>query len=178
MRRDPQDDVRVADTLFEAFRTGGYATSMRTLSDATGLKSASLYHRFSEGKPQMAVAAVRRAGALFVEAVIDSLEGDGAPEERLAKAAAGLRRFYADGTLGCILGVLALTAPSQIRREVEAAFTAFIEALARTYAEARVPHPAERAQDAVAAIHGALVLGQAGLGTSAFARALERLAKP
>ena len=48
-----QNDV--IQSLLEVFRKVGYdGASLQQLANATGLKKSSLYHRFPEGKKQMA----------------------------------------------------------------------------------------------------------------------------
>ena len=52
--RKIEDDV-LLDRLAETFKDVGYeGASLSVLSDATGLKKSSLYHRFPDGKAQMA----------------------------------------------------------------------------------------------------------------------------
>jgi len=51
------DDAVLQARLLAVFRENGYAGAyLSTLSAATGLQRASLYHRFPEGKPAMAAA--------------------------------------------------------------------------------------------------------------------------
>lgn len=168
---------RVGDALLGVFRTSGYAgASLKALATASGLKSASLYHRFPDGKGDMAIAAIHRAGEAFAELVIDPLTGDGPPSARLAASAAGVRRFYEDGALGCVLGVMALSdAPAPVLDVVRAMFDGWTTALAGVLADAGAPEPRADAEDRVAAIQGALVLARSGAGTEAFARATARL---
>ena len=168
----------VGDALVSAFRTGGFAgASLRDLGAASGLKSASLYHRFPNGKADMALAALGRAGELFEVAVMAPLAGAGDPEHRLAASAAGVARFYEEGALACLLAVLALSdAPEQVRAAVRAMFARWAGDLAAVLTEGGVVDACQEAEDRIAAIQGALILVRAGAERNVFARATARLA--
>ena len=100
MRPAKVADGAVADALVSAFRRGGYAgAAVSDLCEATGLKSASLYHRFPRGKADMALAALARVGEAFEKAVVAPLEAAGDPAARLAKSALGLRQSIAQDIL-------------------------------------------------------------------------------
>ncbi|WP_185965055.1 TetR/AcrR family transcriptional regulator [Glacieibacterium frigidum] len=169
----------VADALVGAFRRDGYAgASVRDLAAATGLRSASLYHRFP-AKSDMAIAAVQRAGEDFAAQVVVPLTNEDRPADRLAASAEGLRRFYAGGDLSCLLAVLALSdAPPAVEAEIAALLQAWRDALAATLSRFGMVDPVAEAEDRIAAIHGALVVRQGGLGARAFARAAARMAMP
>ncbi len=180
MRPAKVADEAVADALVEAFRRDGYAgAAVRDLCEATGLKSASLYHRFPRGKADMALAALDRAAEGFGRAVVAPLEAPGEPAARLRKSAAGLRRHYAGGRLACLLAVLAASeAPEPVRAAVAAALGRWRGALAAALAEAGAGAPGEEAEDRIAAVHGALVLARSTGSLSAFRRAASRMEEP
>ena len=180
MRPAKVADEAVADALVSAFRRDGYAgAAIRDLCEATGLRSASLYHRFPRGKTDMALAALARAAEGFGKAVVAPLGGAGDPAERLRKSAAGLRRHYAGGRLACLLAVLAASdAPEPVRKEIAAAFARWRDALAAALAEAGSDAPGEEAEDRIAAVHGALVLARGTGSTAAFRRAVSRMERP
>ena len=177
MRPAKVGDEAVADALVAAFRRDGYAgAAISDLCAATGLKSASLYHRFPRGKADMALAALARAAEGFEGAVLSPLEGKGDPAARLGKSAAGLRRFYAGGRLGCLLAVFAASeAPEPVRDAVAAALARWRRALGALLAEAGADTPEEEAEDRIAAVHGALVLARGTGSTAAFRRAVSRM---
>ncbi len=61
----------------EVFRRVGYdGASLEELAKATGLKKSSLYHRFPEGKRQMATEVLRFAGQWVKENITDVLKRD------------------------------------------------------------------------------------------------------
>lgn len=167
----------VAAGLVDGFRASGYAgASMRDLCAATGLRSASLYHRFGDGKQGMAAAALDHAGDAFAAQVVAPLTAPGDPSERLATSAAGVAGFYAGGELACLLAVLTLSdAPEAVRARIAAAFARWRDALAAVLGEAGAAEADALAQDRIAALQGALILARAGQGRDAFARAVARL---
>jgi TetR/AcrR family transcriptional repressor of lmrAB and yxaGH operons len=180
MRPAKVADAAVADALVAAFRRDGYAgAAIRDLCDATGLKSASLYHRFPHGKADMALAALGRTGEAFGKAVVAPLEGPGDPAARLRRSAAGLRRFYAGGRSACLLAVLgASEAPEPVRQAIGAALLRWRDTLTAALAEAGSEAPADEAEDRIAAVQGALVLARGTGSTAAFRRAADRMEGP
>ena len=178
MRPAKVGDEAVADALVAAFRRDGYAgAAISDLCAATGLKSASLYHRFPRGKADMALAALARAAEGFEEAVVVAARSARAIRRRgCGKSAAGLRRFYAGGRLGCLLAVFAASeAPEPVRDAVAAALARWRRALGALLAEAGAETPEEEAEDRIAAVHGALVLARGTGSTAAFRRAVSRM---
>ena len=170
----------VGDALVAAFRASGYAgASLRDLGQASGLRSASLYHRFPAGKVDMAQAALEHAGAAFATAVLDSLAGDGTPAARLSVSADGVRGFYDQGTLACLLAVMTLSdAPQPVRAVVGAVFARWVDGLAAALRDAGHADARAEAEDRIAGIQGALILAQAGAGPEPFMRAVQRLGRP
>ena len=113
------DDQALAETLFEVFRNHGYeGATIAQLSEATGLKKSSLYHRFPAGKEDMARAVVLHVGGLLQTLVITPLQDSSiAPDKRFDQMVAVLKVFYADGTKNCLLNVLNLGTPNKKVRE-------------------------------------------------------------
>ncbi len=74
----------LVEKLFEVFRESGYeGASLMQLSEATGLKKPSLYHRFPGGKEEMVEIVLDYADKYMREQVIKVLEGEGEAFERL-----------------------------------------------------------------------------------------------
>ena len=170
-------DDAVGSGLVEAFRRAGFAgATTRALASATGLKSASLYHRFAGGKEDMARAALDQVGGGFVELVLRPLD-DLDPAAALARSADGVRRFYDDGRLACLLAVFALSdAPEPVGQDVAAAFDGWRDALAGALGRAGVPASTAEAEDRIAAVQGALVIARATGRRDAFDRAVAAMA--
>lgn len=161
-----------------AFRDVGYeAASMAVLSERTGLKRASLYHRFPGGKEQMAREVLTGGHAWLSEAVVAPLRSDTAPAERIAIMIDALDAFYEGGARACLLNMLAAPPEpgSPFADAIRGSFEDWIGALAHCARDAGVPDPEARATRAVAAVQGALVLSR-GLGrTDPFRDALADL---
>jgi AcrR family transcriptional regulator len=167
--------------LFPVFRDRGYAgASLAELAKASGLGKSSLYHYFPGGKEDMALAVIDYADAWLHQHVLRALRGTGAPRARLGRMLSALDRLYAGGSNGCLLGALVLGgARDRFQRQLHAAFSQWVDALAGLLEESGIPRTAarERAQDAIARIEGALILA-GGLDDSApFRRTLQRLPK-
>jgi len=169
----------VVEALLTRFRVSGYAgASLRDLSEASGLKAASLYHRFVGGKPDMALAALDRAGVSFEEAVMAPLMSNRPVSDRLVASAEGVARFYEAGAFTCILAVMLLSdAPASVREKVSAMLAAWQDALAAALTEAGSPDAQGEAEDRLAAIQGALLLRRGDPSSNAFPRAVTRLGK-
>ena len=112
MRQRAVDDEAVFEALFGVFREVGYeGATLARLAKATGLKRASLYHRFPGGKEEMAKA-VLEAVELRVEAdLIAGLRGPGSVEERLDGFLEAIRGLYNGGRSACVWDVLSVGAP-------------------------------------------------------------------
>lgn len=170
----------VLDRLTAAFRAHGYeGTTLARLSKATGLVRASLYHYFPGGKEEMARAVLAHAGERLEALVLAPLEAEDAPPaECLARMVEGLDAFYSGGAQACLLGLLSVgDAGPLFAQEVRTALDRWIGLLARVLAEAglerRVAH--RRAEDAVGAVQGALVMARAYGVKTPFARLIKDL---
>lgn len=154
----------VLERLTQAFRRHGYdAASLARLSDETGLVKASLYHHFPGGKQDMARAVLDSAGERFAQLVLAPLATAEAPRARLTAMARGLDAFYAGGREPCLLGLMTVgEGRERLGPEVRRGLSAWIEAVAVTLEDAGLPREESfrRAQDAVAAVQGALVLAR------------------
>lgn len=175
-----EDDI-LLERLGATFRDLGYdGASLALLSEATGLKKASLYHRFPGGKEEMGVEVLAEAGRWLGDHVIAPLAGGGTPRERLDQMARELDRFYDGGRQSCLLNLLSVPSggSGNFGAAIRALLETFIDALAVVVAEAGYARSDARgrAERAVALIQGSLVLAR-GLGsTKPFSRMLASLA--
>lgn len=159
------DDARVLEQLGCVFREVGYeGASLAQLSKATGLKKASLYHRFPGGKQQMAEEVLAQALRWYEEHVFAPLKGSGTPRARLATVTANLNAFYGGGAQACLLNMLA--APRSIESPFSPAIKGAHEAVAQAFARLarEAGHSAAaartRAERAIMLLHGSLVLSR------------------
>lgn len=168
------------DGLLTVFRRYGYegATLTRFVA-ATGLQRSSLYHRFPEGKAQMAAAVIAHAEAQLDRLVVAPLRAVGPLDRRLAAARSGLHRFYDDGRRSCLLDTLSVGTEDDValQRRLRATADRLLEALAGVAREAgRAPEDAAaRAQQALVDIEGAVVLARVTGSTTVFRDVLDRL---
>lgn len=104
------DDTTLAKVLFEVFRNHGYeGATIAQLSEATGLKKSSLYHRFPAGKEDMAKAVVSYVGNQLQQQLIEPMQNTTvSPEQRFDMMVQVLTQFYANGDKNCLLNVLML----------------------------------------------------------------------
>ncbi|WP_394746692.1 TetR/AcrR family transcriptional regulator [Spongiimicrobium salis] len=110
MRPQKVLDIEILKGLTTVFRSKGYeGASLKDLSEATGLKKASLYHRFPGGKKEMADAVL-----LHIHAWVDThifqplLEEDTPPQHRLKEALSQIHTLYHGGDETCILRALSM----------------------------------------------------------------------
>ncbi len=173
----PKEEV--IERLSVAFRDLGYeGTSLTRLSEATGLKKASLYHYFPGGKEEMAAVVIQQISAWFGENVRGALQGRGTPEARLKRMTAALNRFYDGGTRACILDVFAIgQAGALFSTHLSAGLKAWEAAIAEVAMEAGIDEKTaqQRAEDALVSIEGALVYTRVTGTPRAFKRVLTNL---
>ncbi len=173
------DDNRLLDRLTKVFRLHGYeGASLSRIAEATGLKRASLYHRFPGGKEAMAQAVLERADDWFGSHVLAPLAEPGDPAARVKKVADRLMRFYFGGERSCLLDTLSLGDPgTALREHVEQSISAWLAAFARISREAghTTADARRRAEEALVRIQGALVLARATENPKPLGRALKDL---
>ena len=172
-------DAQLVERLSALFRTAGYdGASIGDIALATGLQKSSLYHRFPGGKQQMAAEVAAAAGAHFATAVLarsramhrwPSASGPWAatssPSTRAAPVAAC--------STCCPWASRAPTPrPGWPRRPRGGS----ARSRPRPEAGADTPTSIARAQGAVAAIEGSLVVARVTGDRRPFSRAIERLA--
>ncbi len=110
MRPQKVKDDELIDNLSTLFRTKGYAaTSINDIALHSGLKKASLYHRFSGGKKDMALAVFSYSGKWIETNVFHILTDDKLePEKRLSLALKNIRDYYQNGLKPCLLRSLSM----------------------------------------------------------------------
>lgn len=174
------DDDALLERLGRTFREVGYeGASLSVLAAASGLRKASLYHRFPGGKEQMARDVLSAAEAWLQTHVIEPLLAEGEPAARIAAVTQALDRFYAGGRLSCLVNVLssdfAAAGPfsEQLRRLAERLIAAVSHALRGT---GMTPSEADAmAERVLCELQGSLVLARVLGRTGPFDRFLQRL---
>jgi AcrR family transcriptional regulator len=147
------------------------------LSEATGLQRASLYHRFPDGKQQMAEEVLASATQWMGEHVIAPLRREGKLAERLAEVRESLSDFYCAGSKSCLLNMLLTprNLDGPLAPAIRSAFEALVSAFSYFAREAGVRDARKSAQRAVALIQGSLVLSRGLQNPKLFRDALAAL---
>ena len=176
------EDDALLDRLTNVFRAVGFdGATLTMLSTATGLQRSSLYHRFPGGKAQMAADVVHRLGQVGIAAALAPIMVDAPTASDVAEVGVALTAFYEGGSKSCLLETLSVGASERLDPATASALSGaaaqLIAAFAHVASSAGMsPDEAtERAEDAIAAIEGALVLARVTGNRRPFARAVERL---
>ena len=164
--------------LMDEFRGCGFdGVSLSRISEVTGLGKASLYHHFPGGKGELAEAVMALAGTWLEANVFAPMEGSGEPAARLASVLKALDGFYAGGSKSCLLDVMPLGGSPAVRSAVKAVLQRLQGGFERLVLDAGLPKAEARvrAEGALVALQGSLVVAR-GLGdTAPFARAVKAL---
>lgn len=156
-------------------RFGVAGASLNRLSEASGLKRASLYHRFPGGKDEIVEAVVEHTAGRLDDALAPAYE-EGDPADRAVRVAAGIDEYYRQGEQSCLIVALSVS-EDESRGGAARCLDGWSTAFERLAIDAG-RDPAEAglvAIDAVAAIEGALVVSAATRDTGPFERVLAGL---
>lgn len=172
------DDHSLVKSLFEVFRVHGYeSASISQLSEATGLKKSSLYHRFPAGKEDMAKAVVTYVSTQLHSQVIEPLlDSKKTPEKRFNDMIAVITKFYADGTKNCLLNVLNIGGgKSEIQTLLQKDYEAWRKALVGLAKEAGMNSKTaeKRSEHFLIVVQGALVIQRLICNTLTFQHSME-----
>jgi len=110
MRPQKVNDSEIIYSLLKTFRSKGYeGTSLSELEKTTGLKKASLYHRFPNGKKQMATTVLVHLDK-WVETNIfkQLLDHSLTPTQRLITGLEQVNFLYDKGNEACIFKVFSI----------------------------------------------------------------------
>ncbi len=172
-------DDQLLDQLTGVFRSVGFdGASLTHLAAVTGLQKSSLYHRFPGGKEQMATEVIERLGTSGVSSALAPLDTDEPIRQRVQKVGRRLTAFYEAGAKSCLLDTMSVgDTGGATATALATAANAWVAAFERVAASTGMkPAVAKaRAQDAIGAIEGALVLARVTNDRRPFARAIERL---
>jgi len=157
------DSHSLAESLFEVFRTRGYeGATISLLSEVTGLKKSSLYHRFPAGKDDMVKAVIAHVSSQLHEHIISPLlNNKEKPEKRFSKMLVIVNAFYADGRKNCLLNVLNLGEPkAEVKKLLKKDYTDWLAALCTLGEDAGLNKKIakEKAEHFLVVVQGALVI--------------------
>ncbi len=112
-------DSDLLEGLAKVFRSKGYdGANLSELSIVTNLKKASLYHRFPDGKKEMAEAVLIHIEEWVDKNIFDPLENKKvSPKKRLKNALIEIYNSYNGGKDNCIFRALSLEPGSELFQE-------------------------------------------------------------
>lgn len=154
----------VVERLMDVFRSIGYdGASMAELASATGLRKASLYHRFPQGKVAMANAVLDHVIGWTNKEISEILFSSSPGTERLDIALNAIYMLYDGGNLACILRAMSQgTAAELFRDKIADIFQIWLTAL--THLATDLGHDANEAkrlgESTLIKIQGSLILAQ------------------
>jgi AcrR family transcriptional regulator len=178
MPRTVTERADVLPALSEVFREHGFeGASLALIGQRTGLGKGSLYHFFPGGKEEMAAAVLAEIDGWFEQHVFRPLREE-APQRAMPEMIRSVGAYFRSGGRVCLVGAFALgDVRDRFAAAIRSYFAAWIEALAQALVRAGRDEAValDRAEEAVAAIQGALVLARALDDTEAFRRSLARI---
>lgn len=163
MRPQKVEDRELLDKLFAVIRAKGYAgASISELAALTGLKKASLYHRFPGGKKDIVKAVLNDVEAWSQKHIIGVLESPTLDADiKLDTVLANIDKLYQNGEKTCIYRSLSLdNGLEHFQQEIQGgikswigAFASFGESIGLTGLDAQ-----KKANEAVALMQGGLMV--------------------
>lgn len=162
--------------LADLFRERGFAgTSLPAITEVTGLGKGSLYHLWPGGKHEMVAEVMEHIQAWFEAEVFAQLEG---PDPDPCAMVDAVREFFDEGRRMCLPARIGLEPDlPDLAEAINRYFVRWREALAAALVT-RGASPSDaiaRAEDAVVAMQGALVVGRATADPALFGRTLDRI---
>jgi hypothetical protein len=170
------DDLALIQKLKDTFKKYGYdGASLALLAKSTGLKKASLYHRFPLGKQQMAQEVLSHTDIWFMDNIIEPLKKPISPSKKIQHFIDKINFFYNEGQSACLLNQLSDVKDCQ--QIIAHSFKALSQSLQQVAQEAGLNKKLsiERAEQVLVEIQGALVYSQGTQSYSPFKRVLERI---
>ncbi len=179
MPAPPLQKTDIVSRIAMIFRQHGYeGASLALIAEATGLGRSSIYHYFPGGKDEMVEAIFEQTAGWLAENILAPLRAPGDPAARIEQMLRAVDALYGGGKLNCLLGVLALgNSHERFQQHLKQRFDSWINALTRLLVEAGIEKKlaAERAEDAVVRIQGALIVSRGRASAAPFKRALQRI---
>ncbi|VAV98318.1 hypothetical protein MNBD_ALPHA06-387 [hydrothermal vent metagenome] len=174
------EDAELLDRLSSVFRDVGYAgASLARLSEATGLKKASLYYRFPDGKEQMAREVLLATRKWISETIFAVLKEDNSPQERIKQMCKTLDELYAGGKQACLLNMLSSAHIQQgpFSKIIKNIFTDWVKILSEVLVDAGLDKKTARmrSEQTLAQLQGSLVLSRGIGSTKPFRNFLKQL---
>jgi len=182
MRPQKVDHEHLMSGLMSVLRANGFeGTSMVAISEATGLKKASLYYRFPGGKKEMVEEVLNHVKSWSVKHISDVLTNKkNSPQKRLGVVLDNINILYDGGRRACILKAISTESGLPLfGTQIKEGFKLWIDAFTTLALDfGYEPQTAYNlAKESLVRIQGALILSK-GLGDlSPFRESLESIEK-
>ena len=180
MRPQKVNDESMMSGLLEVLRHKGYeGASLQELSMATGLKKASLYHRFPGGKREMVETVMKEIQIWLkkeVQAVLRNKKIN--PQDRLSIVLAKIEEFYSWGEKPCILRSLSIgSGMDQVGHLIQASMENWQKGFVKLGRDLGMSKKKseKKALESLILIQGGLVVAQGSQSPEAFKYAIERI---
>ena len=168
-------------SLMRLFRQYGYdGATLSKISQATGLGKASLYHHFPGGKDEMVEAMLDYLESWLDQNIVQTLNSSGEPLFRLQQMCDRVNEVYEEGKQPCLSAILLLGSARDVFHDrVKAIYRVWIDAIATVLVESGMDErlAQQRAEDAVSAIQGSLIVSQGLDDPSGFQRVIQHLSE-
>ncbi|MDP0501385.1 MAG: TetR/AcrR family transcriptional regulator [Verrucomicrobiota bacterium JB022] len=177
-RKHTVDQETLIRELRTTFRKFGYeGAALSELERATGLKKASLYHRFPGGKDEMAREVLRVTEAQLRESFEQAVPAAAPIAEQVAGLKGFLGAYYSQGQTACLLNTLTYPHGGEalFADEVRSLLQVLLDLVAQIplRGDSSPEDAAARARQAVMLLEGGLVVSQAMGSAEPFKEALE-----
>jgi len=170
-RKTSVGEAELLQRLGNVFRDVGYeGATLSMLAEATGLRKASLYHRFPGGKEQMAHEVLQHTANWLEENLLAPLRCSSiSPQDRVVRMVRLLDEFYSGGEQDCLLNAMSMgrRAVRSFGPPIRGLIDEWVTALSSVLREAGLDRPSARtrAEQAMVGLQGSLVVSR-GLGTT------------
>ena len=182
MAQQTIDDTTLVEALLDVFRDRGYeGATLSILSEVTGLKKSSLYHRFPAGKDDMVKAVVLYVSKLLHEEIIAPLLNTKVSvDKRFNNMIMSLMGFYSDGRKNCIFNVLNLAdTKAEIKELLNNDYNDWLSAIIKIGKEIGLTHKEAvfRANHFLIIVECALVIQRVSSDATIFRKNIEHVKK-
>jgi TetR/AcrR family transcriptional repressor of lmrAB and yxaGH operons len=174
------EDEALIERLGQAFKDVGFeGASLAMLADATGLSKSSLYHRFPNGKEQIAEHVLQHTYQVLCALVFPLLRDESPPAQKMQLFAQAMATLYSNGAESCLLNMLcpARDNPNECGQAIASTFRQLHQDLTQVAREAGATDVVakRKAEQVLVEIQGALVVARGMSDLEVFARMTQRL---
>lgn len=177
--RKVEDDVLI-ERLGRTFKDVGFeGASMSMLSSASGLTKSSLYHRFPDGKEQIAEEVLKHTRMFLDNEVFPILTGSLPAHLKMDLFASAMSNIYQKGAESCLLNMLSPPRhePNGCGKAIAETFHQLLKCLTNVAKESGATDESarNRAEQVLIELQGALVVARGISDLNIFTRMLNRL---